>query len=160
MKKLRLRSDNRVLPADFQPSRNFFLSDHILRDFLQKFVGMQGQSYMQPRWIDLGAEAATEMDALSLLADKYGPELVKRDFYGETINEIRFHPAYHQLMDKAVASEMFRVKWEPTLRQQFNGDLHKLGFASFFLYTMGEGGIPLSPLHDRRGGSPVGPICR
>ena len=97
---------------------------------------------MQPRWVDLGAEAATEMDALSLLADKHGPELVKRDFYGETINEICFHPAYHQLMDKAVASELFRVKWEPTLRQQFNGDLHKLGFTSFFLYTMGEGGIP------------------
>lgn len=142
MKKLRLRSENRVLPSDFQPSSNFFLSDLILRDFLQKFVSKQGQTYMQPRWAKLGAEAATEMDALSLLADKHGPELVKRDFYGETINEIRFHPAYNNLMDKAVTSEMFRVKWEPTLRQQFNGDLHKLGFTSFFLYTMGEGGIP------------------
>lgn len=97
---------------------------------------------MNPKWQTLGKEAATVMDELSQLADKNPPELLKRNQWGETINEIRFHPAYESLKQIAVSSEMFRVKWEPRLRDRFRRERHRLGFVSDFIFNMSEGGLP------------------
>jgi len=133
---------NRVLSSAFKPSSNFFESDKILKSLLQKALSKDAFDYMSDKWLELGKEAATRMDELSLLADKNPPELVKRNRLGETINEIRFHPAYHTLMNIAIQSEMFKVKWQPDLKEQFKQETHLLGFISFFLYTMSEGGIP------------------
>jgi len=133
---------NRVLSPDFKSSTNFFESDLILKHFAQKYFSKESFEYMLDKWLRLGKEAATQMDELSLLADKNPPELVKRNRLGETINEIRFHPSYHTLMDIAIQSEMFKVKWQPDLRAKFFQESHALGFTSFFLYTMAEGGIP------------------
>jgi alkylation response protein AidB-like acyl-CoA dehydrogenase len=133
---------NSVLAKEFRKSENFYESDLMLLHYLQKYTSATAHNYMQPKWSKLGKEAAQKMDALSLLADKYSPQLVKRNHLGETINEIQFHPAYHTLTQIAIDSEMFRVKWQPDLRQQFQKELHKLGFASFFLFGMSEGGLP------------------
>ncbi len=133
---------NRVLAKNFAPSQNFFQSDLILKHFLQKNTSAQGYQYMLDKWEKLGELAAGPMNELSQLADKKTPELIKRNYWGETTNEIRFHPAYWELMKIAVESELFRVKWEPTLRQKFQNELHQLGFATDFLYSMAEGGVP------------------
>lgn len=97
---------------------------------------------MEEKWDRLGQQAALHMDALSQLADKNPPQLIKRDQWGESLDEIRFHPAYHRLTEIAVASEMFRVKWEPELRSRFSRERHRLGFVSDFLFNMSEGGLP------------------
>lgn len=133
---------NRVVSAEYKSSQNFFESDKILKHFLKKFISDTAWQYMAPKWQKLGKQAACDMDLLSQLADKNPPELIKRNFFGETINEIRFHPAYHTLTQIAIDSEMFRVKWQPDLRSAFQKELHKLGFASFFLFGMSEGGLP------------------
>jgi len=132
---------NRVLQEGFRRSSNFFESDQILQHFLKKHTSAQAQAYMQPKWKATGQAAAQEMDALSLVADKKTPELVKRNLYGESLNEIVFHPAYWALVKLAVDSEMFRVKWEPSLRASFRQESHRLGFAANFIYGMSEGGV-------------------
>ena len=131
---------NRVLDASHRSSKNFFESDRILRAYLEKHLPTMALIYMSPKLDRMGSRAAQEMDELSLTADKQGPELVKRDKYGETIDQIRFHPAYDELMSFSVDSEMMRVKWEPKLRQQFQGQRHTLGFAAGYLFAMGESG--------------------
>lgn len=68
---------NRVLQEGFRRSSNFFESDQILQHFLKKYTSAQAQAYMQPKWKATGQAAAQEMDALSLVADKKTPELVK-----------------------------------------------------------------------------------
>ncbi|MCU0446940.1 MAG: acyl-CoA dehydrogenase family protein [Microscillaceae bacterium] len=133
---------NRVLANDYTPSQNFWESDAILRHFLQKNISAEAYTYMLDKWQKLGKAAAGRMNELSQLADKKTPELVKRNYWGETLNEIQFHPAYWELIKIAVESEMFRVKWKPSLRQKFQKELHRLGFASDFLYSMAEGGVP------------------
>ena len=134
------KEKNKVLSSDFRPSDNFYKSDQILRHYLEHEVSSEGLAYMQDKLTYTGAEAAGRMNELSLAADKNGPELVKRNFFGETINEIRFHPAYGELLKTAVGSEMFRVKWQPALRQKFLSETHRLGFASGYLYAMSEAG--------------------
>lgn len=131
---------NIVLEENYRTSNNFFRSDKILKDYLDKNISFDGSSYMNKKLSLLGKESAGRMNELSLLADKNGPELVKRNFLGETTNDIRFHPAYWELMDIAVQSEMFRVKWEPSLKNKYKNELHQLGFSAGYLYAMSECG--------------------
>lgn len=136
------KTENRVLDKNFRKSKNFYESDLMLNHYLNKFLSVEAKTYMEDKWQVLGSRAAQKMDALSLLADKYPPQLIKRNHLGETINEIQFHPAYHTLTQMAIDSEMFRVKWQPDLRKKFQKELHQLGFTSFFLFGMSEGGLP------------------
>lgn len=129
---------NKVLTANASVSSNFFESDRILRDYLNEYVSPKALSYMGDKLFDLGGDAATVMDTLSLDADKNGPELIRRTPYGEPLNRIQFHPSYWVLMDIAAQSEMFYVKYNPQLREKFSNDRHKLGFAAGSLYAMSE----------------------
>lgn len=132
---------NKVLDNNARISDNFYTSDLVLQHFLNRELSSLSLAYMEDKLLQVGKAAATIMNPLSLTADKEGPVLVKRNFYGEDINEIQFHPAYQALKKIAVESEMFRVKWEPNLRQRFEGELHSLGFASSFIYAMTECGL-------------------
>ncbi len=131
---------NNVLNKNFRASTNFYHSDKIFGNYFKKNSSANGFAYMADKLDFIGKEAAGKMNELSLLADKQGPELVKRNSFGETINEIRFHPAYWDLMKIAVKSEMFRVKWEPSLREKFNNEKQLLGFASGYIYGLSECG--------------------
>ena len=132
---------NTVLESGHRKSSNFYRSDLILEHYLHTQLSARSLAYMNERLDRLGAQAACEMDELSMTADKQGPVLHKRNFFGETVNEIRFHPAYWQLAKIAVESEMFRVKWEPELRSRFQEERHRLGFAAGLLFAMGESGL-------------------
>lgn len=131
---------NIVLNKNSRTSTNFYHSDKIFGHYFKKNSTPNGFAYMADKLDFIGKEAAGKMNELSLLADKLGPELVKRNSFGETINEIRFHPAYWDLMKIAVKSEMFRVKWEPSLRENFNNEKQLLGFASGYIYGLSECG--------------------
>ncbi|MBW8051953.1 MAG: acyl-CoA dehydrogenase [Cytophagales bacterium] len=132
---------NQVLSDDYKVSANFYKSDKIFRSYLKNEISQQGNAYFQDKLNQQGEESAGRMNELSLLADKNGPELIKRSPLGENINEIRFHPSYHELLKIAVRSEMFRVKWEPGLRKRFLGETHRLGFSAGYLYAMSELGL-------------------
>ncbi|WNB18393.1 acyl-CoA dehydrogenase family protein [Marivirga arenosa] len=129
---------NQVVENTFQSSQNFFESDLILKEYLNRKLSSEGLNYIKPILTKTGRSAAQKMDELSLDADKNGPELIKRNFFGDTIDQVKFHPAYDRLMQIAVDSEMFKVKWEPQLKQQFSKELHSLGFSSGYLYAMSE----------------------
>ncbi|MGB3181267.1 MAG: acyl-CoA dehydrogenase family protein [Cyclobacteriaceae bacterium] len=135
-----LSQKNKVLDG-YQPSSNFFHSDIIFRHVLRKELQAATLSDIDGRLESTGRRAATEMDRLSLLADKNGPELVKRNFLGETVDEIRFHPAYHELTRIAVDSGMFSLKWAPGAREKYKSERHRAGFAPGFLFTLGENGL-------------------
>lgn len=132
---------NQVLTADGRRSQNFYQSDRILRQHLAKHLPDAALSHMNNKLDRLGSQAATAMDDLSLKADKQGPVFKKRSKYGETLNEIKFHPAYWELMHIAAQSEMFYVKYDPELRRRFAGSRHQLGFAAGQLYAMSELGV-------------------
>lgn len=132
---------NRILEPGYTRSTNFFQSDRILRHYLQHNCSEDGYKYMLAKWKKLGKQAAVEMDKLSMTADKQSPVLKKRNYLGEEINEIEFHPAYRKLTAIAIESELFKVKWDDKLREQFDVELHTLGFGSGYLFVMGEVGL-------------------
>lgn len=136
--KVKNKIENQVVGKAHSSSSDFYKSDLILRQYLSKKLSQEGLAYMEGKLEALGKNAAQEMDALSMLADKNGPELLKRNFFGEDIDEVRFHPAYDRMMQIAIDSEMFSVKWKPELRNRFPGELHRLGFASGYVYALSE----------------------
>lgn len=129
---------NQVVETGYQTSQDFYASDHILQDYLKRKVSSKGLDYMKSKLSKIGEAAAQKMDSLSLDADKNVPQLVKRNFFGEDIDEVKFHPSYNELMQIAIDSEMFKVKWEPNLKNEFKLERHSLGFASGYLYAMSE----------------------
>jgi alkylation response protein AidB-like acyl-CoA dehydrogenase len=130
---------NKVLTGDQHISSNFFESDIIFQALFKQLPDIC-KEYVADKLSTLGAAAAGRMNQLSLDADKNGPELIKRNALGDNIDAIKFHPAYWELMQIAVDSGMFRVKWEPGNRKQFSATRNTMGFMSGFLYAMSEMG--------------------
>ncbi len=131
---------NAVLPEGFAPSQNFYHSDLIFQDYLNRHCSASGYAYIHDKLNRLGKQAAGAMNEYSLNADKNPPQLKPRNVYGEDINEITFHPHYWELLKIAVQSEMFHVKWSPELRAKFETERHRLGFAAGYVYAMSESG--------------------
>jgi acyl-CoA dehydrogenase len=131
---------NTVLDQNYRLSNNFYESDIVLQHYLNTRLSVRSLAGFSETLIETGKKAANELSRLSQLADKFGPEHKKRNFYGENVDEIVFHPAYHKMLEIALESQMLRLKWEPELRSRFEGERHKMGFAAGFLFAMSESG--------------------
>tara|TARA_B100000508_G_scaffold141026_1_gene145252 strand:+ start:24480 stop:26159 length:1680 start_codon:yes stop_codon:yes gene_type:complete len=131
--------NNQVVSDDFRKSRNFYHSDLILKEYLENNLDKRSLSKLEPFLQSTGEHAATVMDELSMKADKHSPVLKKRDFFGNDIDEVEFHPAYQELLKIAVDSGMFSLKWDNDFDQN-NTSRHRMGFATGYLYAMSETG--------------------
>jgi putative acyl-CoA dehydrogenase len=61
---------------------------------------------------ELGALAGSaEAREHGLLANRYPPELVPVDRYGNRVDEVRFHPSWHWLMERAVGFGLQAAPW-------------------------------------------------
>lgn len=134
-------SQNQILAKEHRQSQSFFDSDLMLQHFIYSRASALGLSFMQPYLAALGQKAAGLMNPLSLRADKQPPKHIKRDFYGQNIDHIEFHPDYWQLAQIAIDSQMFRVKWQPELRAAFAHERNLLSFSAGYLYAMSESGL-------------------
>jgi acyl-CoA dehydrogenase len=137
----KIKAKNQVLSSTYKTSDNFYRSDKALQHFLFSRLSASGLAYMDEPLESLGLKAAGIMNELSLMADKNGPTLRKRNFLGEKVDEVIFHPAYDQLKAIAVDSQMFRLKWQPELRSRFAGERNRLSFAAGYIYAMSESGL-------------------
>lgn len=129
---------NQVLTDDYHTSSNFFESDLILRNYLQKYLPDDSYHYMEGKLQWIGEKAANRMDGLAQQADKNSPVLKQRSRLGESVNEVQFHPAYWELMDIAAESEMFYVKYHPDMEDRFQEVRNQLCFSVGQLYAMSE----------------------
>ncbi|MBS42295.1 MAG: DNA alkylation response protein [Nocardioides sp.] len=70
---------------------------------------------------DLGRDAGTpEAREHGTLANEHHPELVPYDRFGHRVDEVRFHPSWHWLMDKAIGHGLGATPWE----RADEGDTH------------------------------------
>ncbi|GAA1161342.1 acyl-CoA dehydrogenase family protein [Nocardioides aquiterrae] len=61
----------------------------------------------------IGAEAGTaEAREHGMLANQHHPELVPYDRWGNRVDEVRFHPSWHWLMERAVGHGLAATPWE------------------------------------------------
>ena len=87
---------------------NLFGSDPIL----SAAVGEAGLDWALPELTDFGARLGSEeVQEWGRAANRYPPELKSFDRYGRRIDEVIFHPAYHQLMELGVAAGLHSIAW-------------------------------------------------
>src|SRR6266851_5253607 len=87
-------------PTNLMPDTdgiNFYTADPDLAFLLQRHLSEEDNERAQPILTAMGAVASQQMDRLADLANRQGPTLVQFDKRGQRVDEVVFHPAYHEL---------------------------------------------------------------
>jgi putative acyl-CoA dehydrogenase len=106
---------------------------------LSEAVVRHGSAEVLEGLLPLGAEAGTaEAREQGRLANEHHPELTPYDRYGNRIDEVAFHPAWHWLMERAVGHGLAATPWE----RQADGDpdAHLRRAAGFLAWSHTEPG--------------------
>jgi putative acyl-CoA dehydrogenase len=112
---------------------NPFEQDAALREALAREGGAWGEARLAGFGAWLG-EAATIR--LGEQANRNPPVLHSHDRYGHRIDEVEFHPAWHELMRRAVAEQVHALPWvEP------RPGAHVVRAASAYLLNQVESGV-------------------
>ncbi len=86
---------------------NFYTADPDLAFLLRRSLSDDDYERAQKLLTDIGAVASQRMDALAETANRQGPVLQQFDKRGQRVDEIIFHPAYHEL--EYIAYEQFAI---------------------------------------------------
>ncbi len=76
---------------------NFYSADSDLSFLLRRHLSAEDDHRAQPILIEMGAVASQKMDELAETANRQGPVLMQYDKRGQRVDEVIFHPAYHDL---------------------------------------------------------------
>lgn len=111
---------------------NLFEADLPLRESLER----EGASWAHDLVHELGRLAGTEQAIeWGFQANANPPRLRTHDRFGERIDEVEFHPAWHQLMNVAVGHGLHALPW----REPRPG-AHAARAAAFYIWSQVEGG--------------------
>ncbi len=86
---------------------NYFTADPDLAFLLRQYLSDVDYERALPILSSMGAVASERMDELADIANRQGPQLIQYDKRGQRIDEVVFHPAYHEL--ERIAYEEFTI---------------------------------------------------
>ncbi|CAI2000631.1 TPA: isovaleryl-CoA dehydrogenase [Serratia fonticola] len=92
---------------------NLFLSDTPLREALQRELADWDSDVLASLGQQLGTQESLE---LGRLANTNPPELLRYDATGQRLDDVRFHPAWHILMQGLVANRVHNLPWQEDAR--------------------------------------------
>ncbi|EIS0922220.1 isovaleryl-CoA dehydrogenase [Salmonella enterica] len=99
-------------PAPLNNS-NLFLSDGVLCEA----VSREGAGWDSDLLASIGQQLGTaESLELGRLANAHPPELLRYDPQGQRLDDVRFHPAWHLLMQGLCANRVHNLAWEEEAR--------------------------------------------
>ncbi len=87
-------------PAELMPDTrgiNFYTADPDLPFLLKRHLSAQDHEQAHAILTAMGAVASQRMDELAEIANRHGPVLEQFDKRGQRVDEVVFHPAYHEL---------------------------------------------------------------
>ena len=121
---------------------NLFLSDTPLCEALLREGGEWDRDWLASVGMQLGSAESLE---LGRLANAEPPELLRYDARGARLDEVRFHPAWHLLMQGVCASRLHNLTWQPNVLER--GSVARA--ARFILHAQVEAGTlcPVTMTH-------------
>jgi putative acyl-CoA dehydrogenase len=113
--------------------RNLYDLDAPLREGLAR----EGAAWAEETVRALGAVAGQEStQRLAVQANRFGPELRAFDPQGRRLDEVEFHPAYHELMRIGIAHQVHSIAWSAA-----RPGGHVAHAALQYLMTQAEAGV-------------------
>jgi putative acyl-CoA dehydrogenase len=111
---------------------NLYTSDVALRDA----VAREGAGWMTDALTDFGARTGSaEVADWARRANRQAPELRAFDRFGQGIDEVDYHPAYHWLMDLGIRHGVSSIAWTA------GSGGHAAHSALLFLMAQAEAGV-------------------
>jgi len=111
---------------------NLYLEDAALREA----VAREGAAWAEGELSEFGALAGSpEWIELGFQANENRPVLYTHDRYGHRIDEVRFHPAYHRLMQLSITHGLHASHWEHP-----GAGAHAARAAKFYIQNQVEAG--------------------
>ena len=101
---------NQPIPLN---NSNLFLSDVALRDAVARHDAGWDSELLASIGQQLGTAESLE---LGRLANAHPPELLRYDPQGQRLDDVRFHPAWHLLMQGLCANRVHNLPWEEEAR--------------------------------------------
>lgn len=121
---------NQVPPLE---GYNAFLQDKVLQEALRR----EGAGWAADHAAGLGSEVGSgRMQTLARLANRFTPELRTHDRFGNRVDLVEFHPAYHEVMKIAFGAGVHSFAWTA---QRPGG--HVARAALSYLMNQGENGV-------------------
>jgi putative acyl-CoA dehydrogenase len=124
---------------------NAFTQDRVLVAAVER----EGGGWARPRLEKFGAETTSErVIALGFQANQNPPTLRTHDRFGHRIDQVEFHPAWHELMEIATAAEVHALPWNDprpgahVARSALNFLLHQVESGVGCPLTMTFAGVP------------------
>jgi len=107
-------------------------------------VRREGAAWSEDALLAFGAELGGEPLEWGRLANEHPPVLHTHDRYGERIDEVEFHPAWHQLLELAIRHRVHASSWSDP-----RPGAYVARAASFMALGQAEAGVccPLSMTH-------------
>jgi putative acyl-CoA dehydrogenase len=87
---------------------------------LREALAREGGGWAQPEIAAFGRIVGDEMMALGILANENKPKFHPFDRYGNRIDEVEFHPAYHRLMALGTQHGVSNFNWRHADREGAN----------------------------------------
>jgi len=114
---------------------NFFSADPDLSFILRRHLSAEDYERAEKILFEMGSVASQKMDSLAEEANRQGPVLMQFDKKGQRVDEVIFHPAYHDLeriayQDFAIAAGSHRdgaLGWQGRMPQPVKFALGYLG---------------------------------
>ncbi|WP_417513793.1 acyl-CoA dehydrogenase family protein [Minwuia sp.] len=117
--------------------QNLWAEDIVLREGIER----EGAGWAADRFAAFGAEIGrTENFDKADQANRFTPELKAFDRYGMRINQVTFHPAWHDLMKLAIENEIPSFAWRHGAMEGGNG-AHVGHAALTYMFSQVEGGV-------------------
>ncbi len=110
---------------------DLFRTDRVLTEAVER----EGAGWARERLERLGVEAGGEPLVWGRLANAHPPILRTHDRFGHRIDEVEFHPAWHELLRTAVHHELHGLPWRDP-----RPGAHAARAALFFLLSQAESG--------------------
>jgi len=111
---------------------NVFAADAALREAVEREGGSWAEGLLDELGVLAGSEEAIEW---GFQANANPPRLRTHDRFGERVDEVDFHPAWHELMNVAVGHGLHSLPW----REPRPG-AHAARAAAFYVWSQVEGG--------------------
>jgi putative acyl-CoA dehydrogenase len=104
---------------------------------LVEAVRREGADWAEQRISTVGEYAGSEhAQSLGRLANENGPKLRTHDRYGHRVDEVEFHPAWHELLGKSVEYELHSSPWKDS-----RPGAHVARGAAFMCMSQAEAGV-------------------